>query len=55
MSFGIAEFDREGDETAEAVLKRADVALYESKHTGRNRVTLAPPPLDATQPVPTTE
>ena len=41
MSLGVAEFGDEGD--ADALLKRADEALYESKGGGRNRVTLAPP------------
>lgn len=32
-------------ESAEAWLKRADLALYNSKNTGRNKATLAPVPL----------
>ncbi len=40
VSLGVAEFPHHGKNT-EALLKAADVALYESKHAGRNRVTLA--------------
>ncbi|MQW86074.1 PleD family two-component system response regulator [Sinorhizobium saheli] len=39
-SLGIASLRPEGD-TAEALLKRADVALYEAKNGGRNRVVAA--------------
>jgi len=39
MSFGIAEFEAESGEGAEAVIARADAALYESKSGGRNCVT----------------
>jgi len=38
VSIGIASYPECVDE-AEAVLDKADVALYKSKHTGRNRVT----------------
>lgn len=37
-SVGIADFE-EGD-TPESVMKKADLALYESKNTGRNRCTI---------------
>jgi diguanylate cyclase (GGDEF)-like protein len=39
VSCGLAEWD-EGPppDTAETILKRADDALYEAKHSGRNRV-----------------
>lgn len=41
-SAGVAEHARR--ETTEALLSRADAALYEAKRLGRNRVVLAPPP-----------
>lgn len=39
VSIGITELASQGD-TAEAAINRADQALYESKHQGRNRVTI---------------
>ena len=54
MSFGVAEFDRDGEENADDVVKRADTALYASKHGGRNRVTLAESPAGVTLVVETT-
>jgi diguanylate cyclase (GGDEF)-like protein/PAS domain S-box-containing protein len=39
VSAGIAEWER--DESAESVLERADEALYEAKHTGRDRLVAA--------------
>mgnify|MGYP002652025213 CR=1 FL=1 len=39
-SMGIATL-RPGNDTAEALLKRADTALYQAKHEGRNRVVAA--------------
>ncbi len=41
ISMGIAEL---GKEPLEMWVKRADSALYESKNSGRNRYTVAPPP-----------
>lgn len=43
VSMGIAELS-EGEST-ESWVKRADLALYHSKNTGRNRYTVAPGPL----------
>ncbi|GHD63015.1 hypothetical protein GCM10017083_52670 [Thalassobaculum fulvum] len=43
-SVGVAEIGRADDVTS--LLKRADDALYRSKHAGRNRVTLAGAPPD---------
>lgn len=42
MSFGVAE-RRGWMRSACEVLKAADEALYESKHAGRNRVTITDP------------
>ena len=42
LSIGVAE-SRDGNETADKLLKRADEALYEAKHAGRNRVIPTPP------------
>jgi diguanylate cyclase len=44
-SMGGAEWER--DETPESWLHRADVALYEAKHSGRDRVIVAASPLAA--------
>lgn len=38
-SFGVAQFNTDND-TADNLFERADKALYESKNTGGNRVTL---------------
>lgn len=43
-SFGVAEF--EPGDAIDSMLKRADVALYESKTGGRNRVTVANPSIE---------
>jgi two-component system, cell cycle response regulator len=51
-SIGVAVFERQGGETSEEVLERADAALYTAKSTGRNRVVIAHGPrLQAAQPV----
>jgi diguanylate cyclase (GGDEF)-like protein len=38
LSFGVATFPNHGRDWEE-IVARADVALYQSKHNGRNRVT----------------
>ena len=40
FSAGVAQWD--GAETSDAVLQRADAALYAAKETGRNRIATAP-------------
>ncbi|MCK4542849.1 MAG: sensor domain-containing diguanylate cyclase [Spirochaetales bacterium] len=42
ISLGAAQFDPAEDSTAEMLIKRADDALYRSKHDGRNRISTAP-------------
>ena len=37
-SIGLAQFDRARDASLEALIDRADQALYEAKHTGRDKV-----------------
>jgi two-component system cell cycle response regulator len=44
ISIGIANLIKTGD-SAENLIKRADEALYEAKHSGRNRVKAAIPPV----------
>lgn len=43
ISCGVAEWDGSAADTAEIILKRADAALYEAKHAGRNRVMTSQP------------
>jgi len=43
LSIGLAEA---GDNPVDLALRRADEALYQAKRQGRNRVVLAPPPID---------
>ncbi|KAF0244246.1 MAG: HAMP domain/GAF domain/GGDEF domain-containing [Planctomycetota bacterium] len=47
MSVGAATFDPSRDPTQEDFVKRADAALYRSKRTGRDKVTLWTPELEA--------
>ena len=42
MSIGIAGFEPACDEPAEALVLRADAALYQAKHAGKNRYAVAP-------------
>jgi len=42
LSMGIALYDSSKDENIEALIARADEALYQSKKNGRNKVTKAP-------------
>jgi diguanylate cyclase (GGDEF)-like protein len=43
LSIGIAAFDPASGETLEALLARADAAMYEAKHGGKGTYALAPP------------
>ena len=42
ISIGLAVWD--GDQTPQALINRADEALYEAKRSGKNRTVIAPPP-----------
>ncbi len=41
ISIGVAQYDPENDSTARVLVDRADKALYNSKQTGRNKVSVA--------------
>ncbi|MBN1647059.1 MAG: sensor domain-containing diguanylate cyclase [Spirochaetales bacterium] len=41
ISLGVAQFDKIRDHSTESLINRADQALYNSKHNGRNRSTIA--------------
>lgn len=51
ISCGVAEIDAD-TETADDALRRADGALYEAKHGGRNQFCLAAPAQAPTKPLP---
>ena len=40
VSIGIAVFDENIDKDVHSILKRADIALYKAKDTGRNKVVI---------------
>lgn len=42
ISLGVAQYDPGRDMSGKAVIDRADKALYQSKQTGRNKVSVAP-------------
>jgi diguanylate cyclase len=48
FSAGVALY--EPGESQESIMDRADKALYEAKHTGKNRVCIAAPGADSSQP-----
>ncbi|WP_374324696.1 diguanylate cyclase domain-containing protein [Azonexus sp.] len=43
-SIGLTLFSGSPEESVDAILKRADAAMYEAKHRGRNQLALAAPP-----------
>lgn len=43
LSVGVAAFDPAGGESAEALMARADQAMYRGKHGGKGRIVTAPP------------
>lgn len=51
-SIGLTLFTGAGEETVDAILKRADDAMYESKRSGRNRISRAPMPQPENSPSP---
>jgi len=48
VSIGVAELSATDDEHGEAIVARADQALFAAKHAGRNCVFVAPTPVPAT-------
>jgi len=43
ISLGVAEYDRDTDESGDSLIGRADSALYQAKHAGRNQVRVDVP------------
>jgi diguanylate cyclase (GGDEF)-like protein len=41
VSVGVAQFEPERDVSTHSLIERSDEAMYRSKQSGRNRVTLA--------------
>jgi len=50
VSLGVACLDPRNPITSDELVRRADVALYSSKHAGGNRVTAWSPEMDTTRP-----
>ncbi len=51
ISLGIAIYDPRSGESRDALISRADAAMYESKHGGKGRLTLAPAAVEPQQRV----
>jgi diguanylate cyclase (GGDEF)-like protein len=51
VSLGIAIYDPRSPETRDALIARADAAMYEAKHGGKGRLTLAPAAVEDRQRV----
>jgi diguanylate cyclase (GGDEF)-like protein/PAS domain S-box-containing protein len=51
ISLGVAIYDPRSGESRDALIARADAAMYEAKHAGKGRATLAPPAAEEQQRV----